>query len=344
MTVIEDLTDTASRLNDDNIVLQNLAGPLKTSDTMASVAFEFSIYFIGFYSAFSALKSVFMNTTFREKWVITRANALDFACKSVSAMFAIMATLTGIYILTTSDHNERKTSHEFLVGRVLVVAVSYFLYDVYAMYEVYLAKDRPVGSKTTNEVTITSNDQQTLESTSASSHNAVLVNSKEKNFITFLHDNPLMAAHHLVIALIFTPLIALSRNHEPGDLMIAAALVMEASTPFVSLRSVLSDLHLKSSVLYVVNGLTMVFVFFWCRIAVYAIFYSIYGSLRNMTAIGAMWNTPWHCKIFTLMTLLPQLYWFRIMVRGAFKVVADTFSSKQETKELRPNSTKIKSN
>ena len=61
--------------------------------------------------------------------------------------------------------------------------------------------------------------------------------------------------------------------------MIAAALIFEASTPFVSLRSVLSQLDgMRSSRLYMINGIAMVVAFFCCRILIYPIFYKIYGK------------------------------------------------------------------
>ena len=63
-----------------------------------------------------------------------------------------------------------------------------------------------------------------------------------------------------------------------GDMMIAAALIFEASTPFVSLRSVLSQLDgMRHSRLYMFNGIAMVIAFFSCRILIYPIFYKCYG-------------------------------------------------------------------
>lgn len=44
---------------------------------------------------------------------------------------------------------------------------------------------------------------------------------------------------------------------------------MEASTPFVSLRGILSKIGLKDSPVYVINGLVMLAVFFICRIAMF---------------------------------------------------------------------------
>jgi hypothetical protein len=85
-------------------------------------------------------------------------------------------------------------------------------------------------------------------------------------FLSFLRDQPLMMAHHLVIALFFIPLMMSQlADHEPGDLIIACALIFEASTPFVSARAILSHLDMKSSTLYLVNGFLMVGMFFCCR-------------------------------------------------------------------------------
>ena len=64
--------------------------------------------------------------------------------------------------------------------------------------------------------------------------------------------------------------------------MIAAALIFEASTPFVSLRAVLSQLDgMRHSRLYMFNGIAMVIVFFSCRILIYPIFYKCYGISNN---------------------------------------------------------------
>ena len=96
-------------------------------------------------------------------------------------------------------------------------------------------------------------------------------------FCSFVLANPLISAHHLVIALVFAPMMTvLFRSHEPGMLMLGAAFVLESSTPFVTLRSVMADLGLKNTAAYVANGLTLIAVFFACRIAVYPIFFKVH--------------------------------------------------------------------
>lgn len=54
---------------------------------------------------------------------------------------------------------------------------------------------------------------------------------------------------------------------------------MEASTPFVSLRGVLSKMGLKDSRLYIINGLIMLVVFFLCRVIMFP--YVIYLYARS---------------------------------------------------------------
>ena len=110
--------------------------------------------------------------------------------------------------------------------------------------------------------------------------------------------------------------------------MVACALVFEASTPFVSARAILSHLGLRRSQLYLVNGVLMVVVFLCCRILVYPVFYYVYGAQRGLGLIQAVRSTPTHCTIFMLMVGLPQIYWFNVMLRGAFKVMRDMENGK----------------
>lgn len=289
-----------------------------------SFALEFSLYTLLFYAAFVALARKFLAAKFLAYWRINEAKGLDIACKCVSAGFATAAASFGAYICMAVDHDVDQTAKrrmvDICVDHFLTFAMTYFLYDVYAMYEVYLAKNKPnqastppVGSK--GDYKDDDSCQDVICATPSS--------GQKKNFVSFLRDNPLMSAHHLAIALIFIPMMSRVRDHEPGILMIAAALLMEASTPFVTLRSILSDLGLKNSLLYVLNGLVMIAVFFMCRIAVYPLFYRLYAGYRKISYLEALCRGPWHCNIFILLTLLPQLYWFRLMVRGAIKMVVN---------------------
>ena len=300
--MIEEIADPANLLPKPNLDPPEDNG-------MVSFVLEFALYSLAFYAVFVTFAKKFLDLAFMTKWKINECVGLDMSCKCVSALFALIATTLGIYIFFNADHDPTHTARTGIdvgVDHFLVFAMSYFIYDMYAMYEVYLAKNRQkAGGQPHNN----------------GSQDTVYAHNGNKNFLSFLRNNPLMSAHHLVIALVFIPMMAKCRDHEPGNLMIAAALVMEASGPFVSMRSIMSDLGLKHTTLYMANGLAMIFVFFMCRIAVYPMFYKTYGNLRNISTYEAVWRTPTHCLTFILLTLLPQLYWFRLIARGAMKVV-----------------------
>lgn len=63
---------------------------------------------------------------------------------------------------------------------------------------------------------------------------------------------------------------------------------MEASTPFVSLRGILSKIGLKNSPVYVINGLLMLAVFFICRIAMfpYVIYMYAYSIQKDFISVS----------------------------------------------------------
>jgi len=119
--------------------------------------------------------------------------------------------------------------------------------------------------------------------------------------------------------------------------MLACALIMEASTPFVSLRAILYNLHLRHSMAYVINGLVMVLAFFSCRLLIYPWFYYVYASSLGVTMLEALKTTPFRCASFMIFAILPQIYWFRIMVLGALKVVMEKYDSKTRETDVNRN-------
>lgn len=265
-------------------------GIMETPQTQAAstILMETLASIVTFYAAFSALSASTTSDTFLRKWGVKRNVGLDVANKSVSALFAVMASMSGVYILTTfggSYYSDR------VVTYAMPVAMGYFLYDAIAMFEVY--KSCEDGGRRT--------------------------------FKSYLSSQPLMIAHHLLLSLFFIPLMINRRSHYPGDPMLACALFMEASTPFVSLRAILHNLGMRHSLTYALNGLLMVVVFLSCRILIYPWFYYVHGASKGQTMIEAVISTPPRCALWMIVALLPQLYWFRIMLSGAIKVVKEKF-------------------
>lgn len=243
-----------------------------------------------FYLIFDVMSRIFTRRDFLESNKISKHIGLDIACKSVSAIFATGATVGGLLLMTGQDMTTQRTPY---LEHILLACIGYFLYDTIAMYKVYAGQD-PEGD---------------CNSTTC------------QRVYKFSVNNPLLLAHHLILALVLTPMMFHTLDHEPGDLMIACALIFEASTPFVSLRAILSHLNMKKSSVYILNGIFMVMVFFCCRILVYPWFYYNYGRLRGLNFVESLLETPNLCKFFMSATLAPQIYWFRLMARGAVKVM-----------------------
>lgn len=70
-----------------------------------------------------------------------------------------------------------------------------------------------------------------------------------------------------------------------GDCVYSFIYLMEVSTPFVSIRSVLSTLGMKNSKAYVVNGLLMLVSFFICRILMWPYVYWWYSVIIQKPVI-----------------------------------------------------------
>nr|CAD7445762.1 unnamed protein product [Timema bartmani] len=112
-----------------------------------------------------------------------------------------------------------------------------------------------------------------------------------------------------------------------GDCVFGFVYLMELSTPFVSFRGILSKLKMKSSHLYVVNGLAMLVTFFFCRVVMFPYVCYLYSRLVGLTYWQAIWSLPTGCKIGIAVLMLPQVYWFILMLHGAIKVFCPHGSS-----------------
>lgn len=266
-----------------------------------------SMSIMAFYLAFRTLASHTTSREFLQKWQIKRNVGMDTANKTISASFGASSALIGAYVLATYGGNYYSDA---AITYFLPFAIGYFIYDFFAMIKVYISK---------------------LEETEPST------NESDKTICGFVRNQPLISIHHLALSLFFIPLMVNRRDHYAGDPMLACALLMEASTPFVSLRAILYNLHLRHSVLYVLNGLVMVFVFFWCRIGIYPWFYHVHSVATQVTFIEAVMKTPPRCATWLILAMVLQLHWFKIMFLGAVKVVREKFA-KNNSNSSRNNS------
>lgn len=95
---------------------------------------------------------------------------------------------------------------------------------------------------------------------------------------------------------------------------------LQASTPFVSFRSILSTLGMKEHRYYVINGVLMMVSFFIFRILLLPYLFLWYSNTINVPVLAAIASLPRGCKISVAILFLPQYYWFYLIVRGALKV------------------------
>ena len=112
-----------------------------------------------------------------------------------------------------------------LIRHYMCFAVFYFLYDTYAMFVVF---------RESRESKVEPADPQS--NGRSLDHPSV---SEQSVIVRFLKARPLMVAHHMVLPLILFP-IFMAYDTGLGDCLLGIGFLMEASTPFVSARKILS--------------------------------------------------------------------------------------------------------
>ena len=135
----------------------------------------------------------------------------DISNKIVSSIFAISSCTIGVLI-------NRQCSGDIMHDRFMVLdnymlfGASYFLYDSLSMYVVHNTLNKENLSISIPEVK------------------------------KFIKENSLIVFHHTVVPLI---MLLMSLRNGLGDCLIGTCLLIEASTPFVSIRVILVHLNLK---------------------------------------------------------------------------------------------------
>lgn len=282
--------------------------------------------------------------SFVKKYRLRISDVLDITNKIVSAVQAMFSCLAGFFVCRWScPRNFLQASH-FLSESYAWFAASYFFYDIWSMYKVYAAEASnkilaTLGLGATNANGAAKRSKAEGDSGAAAVVNggaggaldeipsisngslSILLASKlgTPSFLRYLITHKLMVFHHLFIGSYGLMVISFLRGGL-GDCVFSFMYMMELSTPFVSFRGILSIMGLKESKMYVINGLVMLFTFFWCRVFLMPYVCYYYSQVVNLPFFEAFWRLPRGCKISILALFLPQLYWFRLMLRGAIKV------------------------
>ncbi|XP_039434381.1 ceramide synthase [Culex pipiens pallens] len=285
--------------------------------------------------------------SFVKKYRLRISDVLDITNKIVSAVQAMFSCLAGFFVCRWScPRNFLQASH-FLSESYAWFAASYFFYDIWSMYKVYAAEASNkilatlgLGANNANGAAAAAKRSKAEGDSGAAAvvnggaggaldeipsisngSLSILLASKlgTPSFLRYLITHKLMVFHHLFIGSYGLMVISFLRGGL-GDCVFSFMYMMELSTPFVSFRGILSIMGLKESKMYVINGLVMLFTFFWCRVFLMPYVCYYYSQVVNLPFFEAFWRLPRGCKISILALFLPQLYWFRLMLRGAIKV------------------------
>jgi len=243
-------------------------------------------------SLFHYFNKLFSTLKIRQGQPLSFCDSVALSCKLVSALFAINACLAGVIILRDCGCISIKLKHN-AVKHYMCFGISYFIYDIYAMFVVFKH-----GSPLKDE-------------------------SLFKLLVSFIKSRLLLVAHHLFLPFFIFPIFMGGlKSFGGGDCLVAAGFLLEASTPFVSLRKILAILDLKKSMWYIVNGVVMTIVFFCCRVIFFPIVFYLYSLEHGASLLETITkHVPPICSISMIVLFLPQAYWFGIMIKGGLKVI-----------------------
>ncbi|XP_058838968.1 TLC domain-containing protein 3A isoform X1 [Topomyia yanbarensis] len=315
--------------------------------TVQKGALLISLGFVYFVALTEFLNKLILRTSlglcFVKRYRLRISDVLDITNKIVSAVQAMFSCLAGFFVCRWSCPRNFLQATHFMSESYAWFAASYFFYDIWSMYKVYAAEASnkllsKLGLMPNNgEAKATINGKTNTEKSSGTVGTelkavddipsisngtlSILLSSKlgTPSFLRYLISHKLMVFHHLFIGSYGLAVISFLRGGL-GDCVFSFMYMMELSTPFVSFRGILSILGLKESKVYVLNGLVMLVTFFWCRVFLMPYVCYYYSQVVNLPFFEALWRLPRGCKISIIALFLPQLYWFRLMIRGAIKV------------------------
>ncbi|XP_040398873.1 ceramide synthase [Cygnus olor] len=181
----------------------------------------------------------------------------------------------------------------WLAGAYPQFAVPYFVYDVYAMFLCHWHRGHVKG------------------------HEAGPPPSLRAAAGAYLHKDLLMVLHHAATVLVCFPVATLWRQGK-GDFFLGCLLMAELSTPFVCLGKVLILYKRQHTALHKLNGVAMLVTFLGCRVLLFPYLYWAYGRHLGVPLLRVPGALPAAYNAATL--LAPQLYWFGLICRGAWRL------------------------
>ncbi|MFT7798166.1 protein FAM57B-like [Arapaima gigas] len=259
-----------------------------SQETMLAILLAGSVFFPGL---FLLSKRCLKNAPWL-RW--SEGDAVIVSARLVSSIQAIMASTAG-YIIATSCEDIIKDQH-WLTSSYILFAVPYFVYDIYAMFMCYWYKLQVKGHE----------DSSKPKPLSTA-------------FASYLRREFLMVLHHVVMVTVCFPISVFWRQGK-GDYFQGVMFLAELSTPSVCLGKILIQYKQQHTLLHKVNGCLMLVTFFICRVLLFPYLYYAYGRYASIPLYMVPLSVPWHCNLGAALLMAPQVYWFSLICRGAFRL------------------------
>ncbi|KAK1799390.1 hypothetical protein P4O66_007612 [Electrophorus voltai] len=212
----------------------------------------------------------------------------------VSSIQAIMASSAG-YIIASSCEEIIEDQH-WLTTTYILFAVPYFIYDIYAMFMCYWYKVQVKGHE---------------EEGRAKPMGEVIRSYLWREF--------LMVLHHVVMVTVCFPVSVFWRQGK-GDYFQGVMFMAELSTPSVCLGKILIQYKQQHTLLHKVNGALMLVTFFVCRVLLFPYLYYAYSRYASIPFYMVPLSIPWQYNAGAALLMAPQVYWFCLICRGAFRL------------------------
>ncbi|XP_063963619.1 TLC domain-containing protein 3A-like [Lytechinus pictus] len=236
-------------------------------------------------------------------FVLSDTKACGSAMRLVSIIHAILAAAVGT-ISVRATHKDIIQDDHWLLNYFAAFAYPYMPYDTYAMYHAYI-RER---------------------------------NKQDQPFFTrlasFIKASKLEVFHHAISTFLGYPII-LRYRHNKGTFIVGCVYMTEYSTPFVNLRKILIKNGYGSSLMFSINNLLVLIMFFLVRVALWPAMYVIYAINKQQTFSQVLVSVPYGCHIAMAIVMALQTSWYVIFCRGFFKALGkspkqDSVSTKQD--------------
>lgn len=199
--------------------------------------------------------------------------------KVLSILHASMISTVGIYVMwETAD--DCLYSRSMAITPFTYVGVSYMMCDMIAKYHIYC--------KTFNVSCF-----------------------KTDSVFMFIRRRFLFILHHLVLIIGYPLFVYDSLRKGMGDFLIGTLFIRELSTPLLDIVKIMRKIGYDGSLVYLVNGILLVCVFFIVRVANTPLTLLLYSAQHHhwnvYQGLSAMRPV---CHIMLVADLTLQVYWF----------------------------------